>query len=190
MTVYFIDDDPQLLKAIGRLFDFHKIKARGFSSAEDFMDKIKVVYQPACIVLDLRMSGMSGLELQHQLKDQMPHWPIIFLTGHGQVHIAVEAVKQGAMDFLEKPVDTEVLLKTIAIAMRRSESLVEFYLERQKLTEREYEIADWLAFGFSSKEIAGELNLSSKTVEYHRYNIKSKIDLSSFKKNLKTIRGF
>ncbi|WP_434996454.1 response regulator transcription factor [Vibrio scophthalmi] len=188
MTVYFVDDDPLLLKAIGRLLDFHKIKAQGFSSAEEFLDNIKVLYKPGCILIDLRMPGMSGLELQHKLKDQMPHWPIIFLTGHGQVHIAVEAVKQGAMDFLEKPIDNHVLLQTISTAIKRSESLVEFYLERQKLTEREFEIADWLAFGFSSKEIANELNLSSKTVEYHRSNIKSKIDLNTFKRNLKTIR--
>ncbi|KAB2823590.1 MULTISPECIES: response regulator transcription factor [Aliivibrio] len=187
MTVYFIDDDPLLLKAMTRLFLINNLNCKGFSSATAFLESIKVTYEPACIILDLRMPEMSGLELQNKLDEIMPHWPIIFLTGHSQVHIVVEAIKKGAIDFLEKPIDNHILLETINTALTRSGSLIEFYQERHKLTKRECVIADWLAFGFSSKEIAIELNLAIKTVEYHRANIKSKIDLSLFKKNLKLI---
>ncbi|WP_413112348.1 response regulator transcription factor [Thaumasiovibrio sp. DFM-14] len=186
--VYVIDDDIDLLKTLGRWLSLNNIKACCFDSAEAFIERVEPNSNPACIVLDLRMQGMSGLELQRKIKTTMAHWPIIFLTGHGKVSVAVDAVKKGAFDFLEKPVDNSVLLSTIQAALLDSQTRVALQLEDQKLTKRERQIVDWLAFGFSSKEIAGELNLSVKTVEYHRANINGKINLQSFKKNLMQVR--
>jgi len=188
MTVFVVDDDLQIRKAMSRWFALNNLKGECYSSAEAFLNQVRPNFLPACIILDLRMGGMSGLELQRHLKELMPHWPIIFLSGHGQVHVAVEALKQGAMDFLEKPVDSDSLSKVVTAALERSKCLVSLAQSRSKLTERECEILDILAFGFSSKDIASKLGISVKTVEYHRYNIKSKIELSSYKRSVLAVR--
>ncbi len=188
MRVYIVDDDPQIRKALSRWFNLNGFQSESYSSAESCLEQLCTSYIPACVVLDLRMGKMSGLALQQHLIKLAPHWPIIFLSGHGQISTAIEAVKQGAMEFLEKPVDNQLLLKVVSSALERSESLVNLIQDKDKLTSREREIVDFLAFGFSSKEIASELDLSVKTVEYHRYNIKSKINLSAFKRNLISIR--
>lgn len=188
MSVFVVDDDEQIRKAMTRWLTINGLKGDCYSCAEDFLARVKPALVPACIILDLRMPGMSGLALQQQLNTLVPHWPVIFLTGHGEVHVAVEAVKHGAIDFLEKPIDSHLLTSTVGAALSRSEVLVTLALERAKLTSRECEIVDWLAHGFSSKEIASELDLSVKTVEYHRYNIKAKISLSHYKKALMAAR--
>ncbi|WP_260261460.1 response regulator transcription factor [Vibrio intestinalis] len=188
MTVFVVDDDLQIRKAMSRWFVLNNLKGECYSSAEAFLSQVKPNFLPGCIILDLRMEGMSGLELQRCLKERMPHWPIIFLSGHGQVHIAVEAVKQGAMDFLEKPVNNCSLLKVVTDALERSKCLVSLAEDRAKLTGRECETLDLLMFGFSSKDIASELDISVKTVEYHRYNIKSKIELGSYKRSVLAVR--
>ncbi len=188
MTVFVVDDDLEIRKAMSRWLTLNNLKGECYSSAEVFLNQVRPNFLPACIILDLRMKGMSGLELQYHLKELMPYWPIIFLSGHGQVHSAVEAVKRGAMDFLEKPVDNYSLLKVVTVALDRSKHLISLAQDRAKLTERECEILDLLAFGFSSKDIASELGISVKTVEYHRYNMKSKIELSPYKRSLLAIR--
>lgn len=184
MTIFVVDDDPQIRKAMSRWLAINNLKSECYPSAEAFLAQVKPSFEPACIILDLRMEGMSGLELQQQLKQSVPYWPIIFLSGHGQIHVAIEAVKQGAMDFIEKPVDNDSLLKMVNLGLIQSKLLVSLAQNRSQLTTRECEILDLLAYGFSSKEIATQLNLAVKTVQYHRSHIKSKINLTTYKRNL------
>jgi len=161
------------------------MKVRTFTSAQQFLGEYDSE-QPGCLVLDVRMSGMSGLELQSRLKELAFEIPIIIITGHGDVPMAVEAMKAGALDFIEKPFRDQTLLDNIQKAievdarMRRNRKETRDVQSRiQNLTRREHQIMALLVLGKTNKTIAYELGISQKTVDFHRANILDKAGVDS-----------
>lgn len=180
-VVHIIDDDEMLRKTLINLCSLEEIDSEAYSGADIFLQQVKINYQPGCLILDLRMPGMNGLELQHKIKDTFSHWPIIFLTGHGQIHTAVEALKKGALEFFEKPIDNDELVSAIQSALKISIGLSLRAEMKSKLTVRELDILDCFEYGMSIKEMANKLSISEKTVDFHRANIKKKINIKQYK---------
>lgn len=183
--VYIVDDDAEMRSALCRLVRSSGMRAESFVSALEFLSAYHSD-RPGCLLLDVQMPHMSGLELQQRLKLEQVDIPIIFLTGYGNVPAAVSAMKLGALDFLEKPFDNEVLLGRLqkAIQMdaanrltRRRHSQISHRLAR--LTPREREVMDMLVAGKPNKAIAGLLGVSVRTVETHRANIMGKMQAES-----------
>ena len=180
-TVYVLDDDPSVRKALTRLIESVGIATRAFSSANEFLEA-SLPDGPACLVLDVRMPGMSGLELQHALSTAEREVPIIFITGHGNVPMSVRAMKAGAVDFLEKPFDDQVLIDAIQGALERD---ARGLLEREErsrieervrtLTPREREVFALVVTGMLNKQIGGQLGTSEKTIKIHRARVMRKM---------------
>ena len=184
-TVYIIDDEYSVLGIIKALTDSVGLNSKTFSSALEFMDYYDASHE-GCIVLDINMPGMNGLELQKKLNSLGCTLPIIFITGYGNVNSAVEAMKAGAVDFFEKPYDGESLLKSIYAALNQnklnSSSLPKDIIMAERLlglTPRENEVMKMLASSMSNKEIARELDISPRTVEVHRQHIMKKLQIKS-----------
>ena len=182
IRVYVVDDDQSVLRSLCGLLTANGFETTAFSSAEDFLGHFEPA-QRACLLLDLRMPGMTGLELQNELNKLGYKFPIVILTGHGDVPAAVKAMKAGAIDFLEKPSSEEQLLGAIENARlflndiprpTVPASVVARRLSR--LTTREREILQHLVLGMSNKEIATELGISRRTVELHRARIREKME--------------
>ena len=184
-TVYVVDDDPAVLDSVVLLLRSHGITAQPFDSARHFLQ----TYQPgqiACLVLDLRMPGMGGLELQHELAAADFDIPIIFLTGHGDVQQCSHALRAGAIDFLTKPIDELALVSAVRHAVQESirrhtkQAQTREVEERlTRLSKRELEIVRYIVDGMSSREIAHLLELSPRTVETHRANLFAKLGAES-----------
>lgn len=184
-TVYVVDDDPGVLDAIQLLLRSVGLPARGFSSAGEFLDALDPT-APGCLILDLRMPGMSGRELQKRLLDMEATLPIIFVTAHGDVPTAVEAVKDGAVDFIQKPFPEEKLLEKVnealeldAVRRREAEEKRAVELRVMTLTPREREVMGLVAAGKMNKTIARELGISQRTVEIHRSRVMEKMNAGS-----------
>jgi len=184
-TVYIVDDDHTTLDLIKTLTDSVGLNSRTFSSALDFIDFYDASHE-GCIVLDINMPEMSGLELQKKMNKLGCTLPIIFITGYGNVASAVEAMKAGAFDFLEKPYDGDSLLKSIYAAFNRDKSAaaigtadVSMTEKLQSLTPREDEVMKMLAESMSNKEVARRLDISPRTVEVHRQHIMKKLHIKS-----------
>ena len=184
-TVYIIDDEHMALALIKSLTDSAGLNSKTFSSALDFMEFHDLSLE-GCIVLDINMPKMSGLELQREMKKKGCTLPIIFITGYGDVLTAVEAMKAGAIDFLEKPYDGNLLLKSIYASFNKNEPDTglkhnnESMSERlSSLTPRETEVMKMLATSMSNKEIARQLDISPRTVEVHRQHIMKKLNIKS-----------
>lgn len=184
-TVYIVDDDDAVRDSLLELLESVNIPASGFSSATGFLDEYDTEMR-GCLVLDVRMPGMSGMELQHKLKERGARLPIIFITGHGDVPMAVEAMKNGAVEFIQKPFRDQELLDCIQLTLERSErEQVRFSRResieraRESLTARENEILDYIVSGHANKFIALELGISQRTVENHRANILRKMGVRS-----------
>lgn len=183
--VFVVDDDQAVRDSLGLLLRSMGQKARLFDSAQAFLDD----YDPnmaGCIVLDIRMPGMSGMELQQKLKTMHCTVPIIFVTGHGDVPMAVEAMHHGAFDFIQKPFRDQELLDRINQALtwdqehRSDEDYRRGVLERfQSLTPREREVMDCVVRGLANKVIAMDLELSQRTVEIHRARVMEKMQARS-----------
>jgi two-component system response regulator FixJ len=183
--VFVVDDDEAICESLRLLIGDIGLEVRTFTSAGQFLAR----YSPAqngCLVLDVRMSGMSGLELQAKLRDLGGRIPIIIITGHGDVPMAVEAMKAGAMDFIEKPFRDQVLLDSIQKAIDLDARTRRQWRERQDvqsrtelLTQREREVMERLVAGKTNKNIAFELGISQKTVDFHRANILGKVGVNS-----------
>lgn len=180
--VFLVDDDPAILKVLPRALRRHGLEVEAFSSAAEFLAFYSNT--PGCLVLDLSMPGMTGLELQDELTRRQLNIPIIFITGHGGVRQSVQALKAGAIDFLEKPFLPEVLLQRIDEALLEdSKSRSQLQLKKDKralfakLTERELDVFHLLYGAIeipSNKEIARKLGISHRTVEQHRSRILDK----------------
>ncbi len=184
-TVFVIDDDDAVRDSLGLLLELSGQQVRGFASAEEFLAALGPQTY-GCLVLDLRLGGMDGLSLQQELARRQLALPIVMITGHGDVAAARQALKGGAIDFLEKPVDETVLLACVREAMQREEQRREqeqqggSARERlQRLTERESEVMQLVAEGLTSKAIGEQLGISPRTVEVYRARLMEKLQVSS-----------
>ena len=198
--ITLIEDDDGLSSALKALFKSKAMKYQHFSSGETYIDYVKKQepseysfdtinqWSSGVIILDIRLPGMSGLEVFEEQQNIIPlnHKPVLFMTGHGDVQLAVSALKMGAYDFLTKPISTENLLLNIEQSYKKSVELLEtrkfilnFELRFNKLTTRESEIAELIALNNTNKVIAEKLGISVRTIELHRSRIFDKMEVSS-----------
>jgi FixJ family two-component response regulator len=183
--VFVVDDDPSVRKGLTRLVRSAGFHAEAFASAEEFLRQLTQDAR-GCLVLDVQMPGLSGLELQDAIA-RLPHcMPIIFITGHGDIPMSVRAMKRGAVDFLSKPFDDRELLDAIAVAMQRDRhahdrrALVDGIRARaDSLTPRELEVMTLVTAGYPNKYIGAELGISEKTVKVHRGRVMRKMAANS-----------
>lgn len=183
--VLIIDDDESVREALLFLMKSVELNAKAYVSAKEFMAQYETDV-PGCLVSDIRMPGMSGLELQQELKKRGSQMPIIFITGHGDIPMAVEAIKHGAEDFLTKPFRDQDLLDCINMAMdkdleQRHKLDERVSIERclSTITTRERQVLDRVVAGKANKVIAFELNLSHRTIEVHRSHVMEKMQAHS-----------
>lgn len=179
-TIHLVDDDAAVRHALGTFLASEGYTVEDYDCAETFLQSKGI--DSGILVLDQRMTGMTGLELQQELKKRKVDLPIIFITGHGNVALSVMAMKAGAMDFIEKPFSNEVLLSNVRQAFRRLESqqkelrrktaILESY---KTLTPREQEILAFIVEGISNKDLAERLQISNRTIEVHRSRIMRKM---------------
>jgi len=181
--VRVVDDDPDVRRSWQFVIEGEGWNVLTYASALEFLEKDSP-FTPGCLVLDVRMPGMSGIELQHEMKLRGDTLPIIFISAHGDIDMAVNTLKAGAIDFLQKPVDDQRLLKTIEnavshnLAQRRGKREVTDFRNRlESLTQREREVIRMVAQGYSNKEVAREYGISEKTVQVHRGSAYRKLDL-------------
>ena len=180
-TVYLVDDDPDLLKALARLLQSAEMKVATFASAQEFLEGYDRS-APGCLVLDLAMPGLNGLQLQQALEKQASSLPIVFLTGRGDIAASVQAMKHGATDFLTKPVDDTELIAAIHEALAKGQALHRASAQRGhveqclgSLTERERQVLDGIVAGRLNKQIAADLGTVEKTIKFHRGNLMRKM---------------
>ena len=183
--VHLIDDDEAIRDALAWLLRSHRIESRAWDSAESFLADYHVDMR-GCLILDIRMSGMTGLELFEQLLDRGCAMPVIFLTGHADVPLAVRTVKKGAFDFLEKPFSDGELAERVVAALRLDEqnhrlatSNASIGARLQSLTMREKEVMKRILGGQYNKVIAADLQIAMRTVEVHRARIFEKMNVRS-----------
>ena len=181
-TVFIVDDEAQVRDALKLLMDSVGLDAETFGSAQEYLDQFDA-QRPGCLVLDIRMPGLSGLELQEKLSREMLHPPIVIITGHGDVPMAVRAVQAGAVDFIEKPFRDQVLLDSVHRAITRdaeqrgaASRLADIEARLRRLTPREKEVLDLVMTGMRNKVIAVELGVSQSTVEAHRAKVMEKME--------------
>lgn len=184
--VIVVDDDESLRRALVFLLESVGWRVADFDSAETFLAGWTEQLQPGCLILDVRMPLMSGLELQRIINQRDPHLPVIFLTGHAEVAIAVQAMKFGACDFIEKPFKDQTLLDAVGQAVRRvlsrrkENSTKEMLCDLlNKLSPREREVANLVAEGLPYKIIGSRLNISERTVQVHCQNLRAKLGINS-----------
>lgn len=184
--VYVVDDDEALRGAVEWLLGTVGLTVRSFASGQEFVAGFDGVDAPGCIVLDVRMPGKGGLEVQQDLKARDCPLPVIILTGHGDAPMAARAIKDGAFDFVEKPFNNQALLEVIQKAIHESESRILVQRQRDEinrrlrtLSERERQVLDLIVQGKSNQEMAAELNISRRTIEVHRANLMEKMAAGS-----------
>jgi FixJ family two-component response regulator len=184
-TVFVVDDDPAVLRGLCLLMKSVKLNVETYLSAQEFLDDYDPA-QPGCLLLDLRMRGISGLELQEILRTRNIAIPIIIITGYGEVPAAVQAMKRGAVDFLEKPFNDQVLVEKVQKAIAEDAQIRQHRAEQEAvlarlalLTPREQEVMDLVIAGELNKVIARQLGISPKTVEFHRSHIMKKMKADS-----------
>lgn len=185
LQVFAVDDDPIVLRAIERMLRSHNIAVEGFTSPEAFL--ARTPYDGiSCLLLDLRMPGMTGLDVQAAMSGKGISMPIIFLSAQSDVPSTVRAMRGGAVDFLEKPVDEDQLLAAIERARLECEAMRQQQRRQNdaevrlaRLTKREREVCDLVAAGLLNKQIAHELGMSEKTVKVHRGRVTRKLDVDS-----------
>ena len=183
--VYLVDDDDALRRATSRLLQSSGLEVRAFPSAEEFLAHYDAAV-PGCLLLDLRMPGQSGLELQRTLLDRGVGVPIVFLTGHADVPASVHAMKGGAIDFLEKPVDEDRLLAALEQALeadlaarRQRGDLTQIQGRLASLTPRERDVLALVVAGKLNKQIASSLGIAERTVKLHRARVLEKMGAAS-----------
>jgi FixJ family two-component response regulator len=181
-----LDDDESVQSALQDLIESEGLSALCFGSAEQFLDST-VRHKASCLIADIRMPGMSGLELQAKLTSERCAMPIIFITGLGDIPMAVRAMKGGAIDFFSKPIDDAALLKSIARAFQQDRANRRKAVEHEKfvaryetLTQREREVLALLVRGLQNKQAAFELGITEYTVQVHRAHIMRKMEADSF----------
>ncbi|HEV3333180.1 MAG TPA: response regulator transcription factor [Bryobacteraceae bacterium] len=184
-VIAIVDDDPSVRKGLERLIRSLGWQAETFASAQEFLDGPRTA-APSCLVLDLQLPGLSGLDLQKRMSEAGLETPIVFLTGHGNIPTSVKAMKAGAVEFLTKPVDEQDLLRAIQEAIERDRRTREEHADKRELkrhyeslTAREQEVMAQVISGLLNKQIAGELKITEDTVKFHRGNIMRKMEADS-----------
>jgi len=184
-VVYVVDDDASVRKALNRLLRSAGYEAKTFASAPDFLN-YSFPDIPGCMVLDIKMPTLSGLELQDLLSKKNISLPIVFITGHGTVPASVRAFKAGAMDFLQKPFDNQELLQAVSRGVKQNRRMRCEQKEMQTLksrletlTPREYEVFSHVVSGMLNKQIAFDLGISEKTIKVHRARVMEKMGAQS-----------
>lgn len=194
-TIYVVDDDEAVRDSLQWLLEGKEYRVRCFDSAESFLSRYDA-REVACLIVDIRMGGMTGLELQNRLLDARSPLPIVFITGHGDVPMAVDTMKKGAMDFIQKPFKEDQLLTLVE---RMLDQAKEAFAEHQsaanrgalmaRLTLREAQVLERIVAGRLNKQIADDLGISIKTVEAHRANIMEKLNANTVADLLKIALG-
>jgi FixJ family two-component response regulator len=184
--VFLVDDDPSVRRALARLIKSAGYQVQTFVSAREFLDRMPDAARPACLVLDVRMPGLSGIDLQRELRLTNPILPIIFITGHGDIPMTVKAMKAGAVDFLPKPVRDTDLLRAIEQALARAvhdraklDETEDIQSRLEKLTPREREVMNLVVKGRLNKQIAFALGIVEKTIKVHRARVMDKMQVDS-----------
>ncbi len=186
--VYIVDDDADVRDALSFLMKSVGLDVRSYASAKDFLAHYRP-HDHCCLVLDIRMPHMSGIDLQHELKKRRISLPIIFLTGHGDVPIAVRAMKAGAVDFIQKPLEEHRLIVAVFTALKQQNQQSKTLQDSGKsadlakrlalLSDREKEVLRLMIDGVPNRDIAEALHITVKTVEFHRANIRDKIGVNT-----------
>jgi len=194
-TVYVVDDDEAVRDSLQWLLEGKDYRVRCFESAESFLSRFDP-REVACLIADIRMDGMSGMELQDRLIERLSPLPIVFITGHGDVPMTVETMKKGALDFIQKPFNEEHLLPLVERMLdraRESFAAQQVVANREaliaKLTSREAQVLERIVAGRLNKQIADDLGISIKTVEAHRANIMEKLNAATVADLLKIALG-
>jgi FixJ family two-component response regulator len=185
-TVFVIDDDMSVRESLEALIAFTGRPVRTFASAQAFLDCARKP-APGCLVLDVSLPDLNGLELQERLANDEIELPIVFITGHGDVPMSVRAMKAGAVEFLTKPLDEAALLAAIADAIERSRTTIAAHSSQERLredyarlTSRERQVMAFITAGLLNKQVAGELGISEITVKAHRGQVMRKMHARSF----------
>src|SRR5262244_2029911 len=184
--VFIVDDDESLREALARLFRSVGLGVQAYATPPEFLAS-KLPDVPSCLVLDIRLPGMSGLDFQAELGNANIDTPIIFITGHGDIPMTVKAMKAGAVEFLTKPLREQDLLDAVRVALERDRARHEFQTQTQSLrsrydalSDRERQIMSLVCAGLMNKQVAAEIGLSEVTVKVHRHNLMKKLDARSF----------
>jgi two-component system, LuxR family, response regulator FixJ len=196
VTVALIDDDSAVLHSMRLLIESRDIPVACFESAEAFLDQLPDA-KPSCVVADVRMPGMTGLELQRELKQRNHEAPLILISGHADVSMAVEALKQGAFDFFEKPYDGERLAASVSDAVQKgrrqtteSNERIDIAERLKALSPRQREVLEFVASGMSNKQIAAKLNISPRTVETYRAWVMERIGAQNVADLVRKVSSF
>ncbi|MBL0115417.1 MAG: response regulator transcription factor [Sphingomonadales bacterium] len=189
--IYLVDDDDAVRRSAGFMLKTSGFAVEPFASGVEFLKEVEAL-APGCILLDVRMPGMDGLEVQRALGERGITFPVIVLTGHGDVNVAVAAMKAGALDFIEKPFEKAVLLAALEEGFSQIERsdrgkarAAEAVLRLNVLTAREHDVLEGLVRGFPNKTIAYDLGISARTVEIHRANLMTKLNVRSLSEALR-----
>lgn len=184
-TIHIVDDDRAVRKSLKLLINSTGMRAQEYENGQEFLDSYEPC-RPECLLLDLRMPGMDGLSLQRELRNRGIDIPTVFLSGHGDIPIAVRALREGALDFVEKPFDNDHLIDRLRVCVAASVERERSRVDRREaekrlaaLSDRERQIVDMLVEGKISKVIAAELDISPRTVESHRARIMKKLGVES-----------
>src|SRR5512135_87937 len=184
-TVFLLDDEPEMVKALTRLLRAKRFDVRGFVSVDAFL-KAYSPQESACLVLDVAMPELDGLELQRRLNQQEFPLPIIFLTGHGDIPMSVRAIKAGATDFLTKPVDGAALVAAVRMALEAAKTRHQTFAETEvlkarlaSLTPREREVMEHVVAGQLNKQIAADLGTGEQNIKVHRAHVMRKMGVES-----------
>ncbi|CRY57015.1 MULTISPECIES: response regulator transcription factor [Yersinia] len=183
--IYLIDDDEGVRAALTVLLATMGWEVKAFSNGQAFLDTLAVTH-PSCVLVDIRMPGKSGMAVLEAIQARDSTLPVIIMTGHGNIELCRRAFKGGALEFLTKPIDADVLIETISLALEQHEQALAAHRQQKgyqqlfsQLTAREREVAALIIQGETSKQIANVLSLSPRTVEAHRANIFAKLDVNS-----------
>lgn len=194
-TVYVVDDDEAVRDSLQWLLEGKDYRVRCFDSAESFLSRYDS-REIACLIVDIRMDGMTGLELQDKLLERQSPLPIVFITGHGDVPMAVNTMKKGAMDFIQKPFKEEDLVNLVKRMLEHAKAVFSEHQQAisrdallSKLTSREAQVLERIVAGRLNKQIADDLGISIKTVEAHRANIMEKLSANTVADLLKIALG-
>ncbi|ODR97961.1 two-component system response regulator [Methyloceanibacter methanicus] len=182
-VVHIVDDDEAVRQSLAFMLGSAGFPVRLYESAQLFLEAVDPM-QCGCLITDVRMPDMTGIELLGRIKDKIPFLPAIVITGHGDIPLAVEAMKAGAVDFIEKPFDEEVLLKAVEAALERAtgegaDQMQEVLSRLASLSERERQVLEGLVAGQANKVIAAAYGISPRTVEVYRANVMSKMQANS-----------